>query len=597
MNWVKRYQKSKLLGKGGMGEVWQVHDQQLDCDWAMKELSPDADVLARRAFAAEIAILTKLNHPGIPRIVDKAPDACAVIMDLVTGMPLIGYREAVDEAKLIDWGEQLLHILAHIHERGILYLDCKPANIMIDQNGQLHLIDFGTARFKDRQCGEDPHYGTIGFAPPEQYEPQLLDERCDIYAFGKTMIALALGQPAGSLLAHCTGEDTKLSAGMRMIIGGCIQADAQCRYPNIALLLEDWQHLGKVHQEIGVRQKRMRCLMGLCIFIGTACYLLALLQFRQVQRNQADRFVKAMQEADYPLAIRLKRDCQDPYEQLYEKVFADVLHKQTIRSSYVDALQQARKSAIAAMQEYDLDLAICDDEFLYRLARDALLTKDETLLDFVEAAVNHMGPTNLRSLLEQLCQWRSDPLFITSKMPERAATWLAIAKQDEHFIELGLLAAQLYEWHSLTLDGEGYAHWQLWMDQLDTYRHKQDQVRMDEENLRLFYRLRADCYYQYGRFLKNSKNIADAAEMFLRLREVEQEMQKEGLADEQILYECGNACLYLFQEGEKQMEQVALLDQAKAYYEAALAVKSDYPQAKQGWDDCERLRAYWERGK
>ena len=81
--------------------------------------------------------------------------------------------------------------------------------------------------------------------------------------------------------------------------------------------------------------------------------------------------------------------------------------------------------------------------------------------------------------------------------------------------------------------------------------------------------------------------------MFTRLRELEQEMRKEGLADEQVRYECGNACLYLFQEGEKQMEHLDLLDQAKAYYEAALALQNHYPQAQRGLEDCQRLRDYW----
>ena len=105
---MSRYQKVKLLGRGGLGEVWQVHDRELDCDWAMKLLYPDADPAAQQAFALEIAILTKLNHPGIPRIVDKVAQENGVIMDLVEGISLNRYAQPITEEQLIDWGTQLL---------------------------------------------------------------------------------------------------------------------------------------------------------------------------------------------------------------------------------------------------------------------------------------------------------------------------------------------------------------------------------------------------------------------------------------------------------------------------------------------------------
>lgn len=592
MNSEKRYQKIKLLGKGGMGEVWQVHDRQLNRDWAMKLLDSQADFASRQAFASEVAILTKLNHPGIPRIVDKINGAAGVIMDLVEGVTLADYKEGINEERLMEWGMQLLHILTHIHAQGILYLDCKPANIMVDQNGQLHLVDFGIACWKQEQRMTEVHYGTVGFAPPEQYEPGILDERCDIYAFGKTMIALALGVHDGSQLVHLKGSDTALSAGLRMIIDGCVQADIRLRYPNVATLLTDWKKIGRLHQEIGICPKRTQRLITFCIIIGTICYFLSFTQFFQDHQVRKERYATAMREGDYSSAIALDHHRQEPFEQLYEAVFADTLQKQ-VKSSYTQALQTARRLAIAAVQENDLDLAICDDAFLYRMARDALLSEDEELLMFAETAVNHMEESNLRSLLNQLCQWRKDPLFTAAKLDESSATWMAGAKQDEHFIELGLMAAQLYELHSFALSSDGYKHWQLWMEQLDTHRRKQDSAWMNEDNLRLLYRLKADSYYQYGRYLKNSGHYEQAVAMFTRLSTLEEDMQKEGLADEQIQYQCGNACLYLFQEGGKQMEQLNLLNQAKAYYEAALTVQPDYPQAQRGLEDCRRLLAYW----
>ena len=589
---MSRYQKVKLLGRGGMGEVWQVHDRELDCDWAMKLLYPDADPAAQQAFALEIAILTKLNHPGIPRIVDKVAQENGVIMDLVEGISLNRYAQPITEEQLIDWGTQLLHILAHIHERGVLYLDCKPANMMLDENGRLHLVDFGIACWKQRQDREKPHYGTVGFAPQEQYESGILDERCDIYAFGKTLIALSLGIRCGEQLRSLRGSDMLCTQRLRYIIDSCVQEETKRRYPNTATLLDEWEHMCKYGKKVDIGRASSARLMYICLALGTICYLLSFSQWFLDHHSREERFETAMRERNYSLAIHLNPRREEPYEQLYEAVFNDSLQNQAGASS-MENLHNARFDALEAMRDHGLDVAICDDEFLYRIARDALLTTDGDLLVMAENAVNHMEESNLRSLLLQLCEWRRQPLFASKEVDKRSATWMMAAKQDEHFIELGLMAVQLYELHSLELSPSGYEHWQLWMEQLDSYRRKQDNEWMNEENLGLLYRIRADSYYQYGRYLKNTGNYEQAVVMFTRLRELEQEMRKEGLADEQVRYECGNACLYLFQEGEKQMEHLDLLDQAKAYYEAALALQNHYPQAQRGLEECQRLRDYW----
>ncbi len=590
---MTRYRKVRLLGKGGMGEVWQVHDQALNCDWAMKLLAETADIHQRQAFALETEILTKLNHPGIPRIVDKLSEPQGVIMDLVSGIPLSQYGKAISETQLIDWGTQLLHILIHIHEQGILYLDCKPDNIMLDENGQLHLVDFGIACWKQNQSQRDLHYGTVGFAPLEQYEAGILDERCDVYAFGKTLISLALGIHHGEHLAQLHGSDTTLSQGLRIILDGCVHEKMRMRYPDMKLLLSDWQRMGNVRQDIKARQKRSKQLLSLCVAIGTICYFLAFSQWFLDQREQAKRFEAAMRDSNYSLAIRLDHNQIEPFVQLYEKTYRDTLKQQKPTDSYMESIQKARYAAIQAVAAHDLNPDICDDDFLYRLARDALLTQDEELLSFAQEMVSHMDQTSLRTLLEQLCQWYKEPLLAVADMEQRYATWMATAKQDDHFIELGLMAAQIYELHSMELSDDGYEHWQLWMEQLDTHRLKQDEGWLSEEYLSLLYRMRADSYYQYGRYLKNRRNYDQAAVMFTKLRELEQAMSKEGLADEQVRYECGNACLYLFQEGEKQMEHLDLLDQAKVYYEAALLLQDDYPQAQRGLKDCQRLLSYW----
>jgi serine/threonine-protein kinase len=126
---------------------------------------------------AEIDMLKSFDHPNLPKIVDviDAKESFVMIMDYIEGSSLSKLIKdgAQPEATVIHWGKQLCDVLhyLHTHNPPIIYRDLKPANIMLKPDGQITLIDFGTARqYKEQNLADTTCLGTVGYAAPEQLE-------------------------------------------------------------------------------------------------------------------------------------------------------------------------------------------------------------------------------------------------------------------------------------------------------------------------------------------------------------------------------------------------------------------------------------------
>jgi serine/threonine protein kinase len=201
-----RYSIDRLLGGGGMGMVYLARDQRLaNRPCAIKEMvdhfiDQAQRIEANEYFAREADTLAQLKHQAIPAITDRFELANRhyLVMEYVEGRNLeeeLAVRgEPLPEGLVIDIARQLCDVLIYLHGLAppIIYRDMKPSNVMLNSNGRVVLVDFGIARlFKAARKGT--MIGTLGFAPPEQYQG-LVDPRSDIYSLGATLHYVLTGR-------------------------------------------------------------------------------------------------------------------------------------------------------------------------------------------------------------------------------------------------------------------------------------------------------------------------------------------------------------------------------------------------------------------
>ncbi|NLU52578.1 MAG: protein kinase [Clostridiaceae bacterium] len=195
----EKYRIVDILGKGGTSVVFLAENMTLGNLWAVKAISKDSPWLSQEI--KEVNLLKELSHPMLPRIADFIEDEsmCYIVMDYFSGCNLSDYIKKhgkVPEKTLLQWTKDLIGVLDYLHRRNppIIYRDMKPANIIMDDNGHIKLVDMGTARFNHEDGTDDTVYiGTRGYAAPEQHGLGTSDQRTDYYALGMTLIHLATG--------------------------------------------------------------------------------------------------------------------------------------------------------------------------------------------------------------------------------------------------------------------------------------------------------------------------------------------------------------------------------------------------------------------
>lgn len=205
-----RYEIIRKIGGGGMGAVYLANDKNLGGVLrAVKEMvqsyiEEEQQDKAINDFKRESMLLTSLDHSSIPTIYDYFYDETEgrfyLVMKYISGGDLSGkIRSApegrIDEKSVVEWGSQIADVLDYLHNRQppIVYRDLKPANVMVDGNsGRVMLIDFGIARWVNKEEKGVTAVGTMGYAPPELFSGNV-EPRSDIYSLGSTMFHLLTG--------------------------------------------------------------------------------------------------------------------------------------------------------------------------------------------------------------------------------------------------------------------------------------------------------------------------------------------------------------------------------------------------------------------
>lgn len=214
-----------LLGKGGMGSVYQAeHTRLTGRRFAIKENIPepnaDPETLAqlRDQFYVEAKTLASLDHPNLPKVSDyfTQGDNEYLVMDFVEGENLqqifdryaAQLKTALPEKSVLTWANQVLDALEYLHGQRpspIVHRDIKPANIVLTPTGVVKLVDFGLVKLLD-QSGQSTAVALRGMGTPaytalEQYPgtEAHTDARTDIYALGATLYHLLTGQPPANV--------------------------------------------------------------------------------------------------------------------------------------------------------------------------------------------------------------------------------------------------------------------------------------------------------------------------------------------------------------------------------------------------------------
>lgn len=266
-----KYRILSEIGHGGMSVVYMAINEKANKTWAIKEVRRGGVVdydEVKQGLIVETEMLKKLHHPHLPSIIDviDEEDSFLIVMDYIEGHHLGKSLEeygAQPQELVIDWAKQLCDVLGYLHSRKppIIYRDMKPSNVMLKPDGNLMLIDFGTAReFKERNLADTTCLGTVGYAAPEQFGGRgQTDARTDIYCLGTTLYHLVTGknpcEPPYELLP-IRQINPNLSDGLQQIISKCTQKNPDDRYQSCAELMYALEHYGEMDGRYRRKQKR-----------------------------------------------------------------------------------------------------------------------------------------------------------------------------------------------------------------------------------------------------------------------------------------------------------------------------------------------------
>jgi Tol biopolymer transport system component/serine/threonine protein kinase len=284
---VGPYRVVGLLGRGGMGFVYEAEDPKLRRRVALKVLPPELDTEERRRrFEREARALAALNHPNIVHVysIEESRGVHFIAMEHVAGRTLAERIEpgGLPLSRLLEVAIPVTDALAAAHARGLVHRDLKPANVMVGDNGQVKVLDFGVAKWRSAEdvsgaisaTREGFVVGTAAYMSPEQAQGVEVDHRTDLFALGVMLFQIATGElpfrgaSAASVISailrdtppSVTDVQPLLPRGLSRLIRRCLAKDPDRRYQSAA---EVRRELEALRQRVGSGGRaRRRWLIG-----------------------------------------------------------------------------------------------------------------------------------------------------------------------------------------------------------------------------------------------------------------------------------------------------------------------------------------------
>src|SRR6187549_3527652 len=292
---IRRFDITRLIARGGMGEVYLAKDAVLGRDLALKilrqDVTRDSDRLER--FVLEARAASALNHPHLIAIYDigesspkrnglpVGPPVLYIAMELVSGETLRASLEAnrLDLDRTLEFMAQVADALDAAHAAGVTHRDLKPENLMIAEGGYAKVLDFGIAKLRAdpmqnrTEAGNEPTatdggrlLGTLGYMSPEQVQGQPTDYRTDVFSFGCVLYEAITGKRAflgsnafatlkqivehdpGPLATHVPG----LPDGLERIVRRCLAKDPSERYGSMREVAADLREVRRKMDDTAV---------------------------------------------------------------------------------------------------------------------------------------------------------------------------------------------------------------------------------------------------------------------------------------------------------------------------------------------------------
>jgi serine/threonine protein kinase/tetratricopeptide (TPR) repeat protein len=270
-----RYQVIEELGHGGMGKVYKVFDTDIKEKIALKLLRPeialDKETIER--FSNELKLARKISQRNVCRMFDlgKAEGTTFITMEFVPGedlKKLIRKTGQLGAGRAVSIGKQVCEGLAEAHHLGVIHRDLKPQNIMVDEDGNVRIMDFGIARSLRGKgiTGAGIMIGTPEYMSPEQVEGKEVDPRSDIYSLGVILFEMVTGHvPFEGDTAFTIGVkhkserprnprelNTQIPEDLSRLILRCLEKDKTKRYQSAEELRTD---LEKVEQGLPTTER------------------------------------------------------------------------------------------------------------------------------------------------------------------------------------------------------------------------------------------------------------------------------------------------------------------------------------------------------